>query len=162
MSFTVLDGASPHSILFPSSPIFHLPSRVFGCVCYVHNLGPSFDKLDPYSIKCLLGYSRAQKGYNATLQSCSAALKVLMLPLLSFNHISLKLVHLRNIKSSLLHLLSLFRLRVPSLPHLFLYLSTCHAFDSSNFVTSKCQTSTTNNSNAPSIILTIYRSSLIY
>jgi hypothetical protein len=37
---------------------------VFGCVCYVHNLGPRFNKLDPCATKCVfLGYSTTQKEY---------------------------------------------------------------------------------------------------
>jgi hypothetical protein len=64
MSSSVLDGASPHSLLYSSSPPFALPLKVFGCVCYVHNLGPGYDKLDPRSTKCVfLGYSTTQKGY---------------------------------------------------------------------------------------------------
>ena len=43
---TILDGASPHLILFTSSLAFHLPPKVFARVCYVLNLGPSFDKFD--------------------------------------------------------------------------------------------------------------------
>ncbi|XP_059654330.1 uncharacterized protein LOC132301059 [Cornus florida] len=64
MPSSVLDGKSPYSILFPDSPLFSLPLRVFGCVCYVHNLGPGFDKLDPRATNCVsLGYSRSYKGY---------------------------------------------------------------------------------------------------
>jgi hypothetical protein len=54
----VLDGAYPHSLLYSSSPPFALPLKVFGCVCYVHNLGLGYDKLDPRSTKCVfLSYS---------------------------------------------------------------------------------------------------------
>jgi hypothetical protein len=64
MPSLVLDGASPHSLLYSSSPPFALPLKVFGCVCYVHNLGPGYDKLDPRSTKCVfLSYSTTQKGY---------------------------------------------------------------------------------------------------
>lgn len=43
---------------------FHLPLRIFGCVCYVHNLGLGFVKLDPHSTKCaFIGYSRTRRGY---------------------------------------------------------------------------------------------------
>jgi transposase InsO family protein len=64
MPSSVLEGASPHSLLYPSSSPFSLPLKVFGCVCYVHNLGPGFDKLDPHATKCVfLGYSTTQKGY---------------------------------------------------------------------------------------------------
>jgi hypothetical protein len=64
MPSSVLDGVSPRSLLYPSSSPFSLPLKVFGCVCYVHNLGPGFDKLDPRATKCVfLGYSSTQKGY---------------------------------------------------------------------------------------------------
>jgi hypothetical protein len=58
MPSSVLDGASPYSLLYSSSPSFALPLKVFGCVYHVHNLGPGDDKLDPHSTKCVfLGYS---------------------------------------------------------------------------------------------------------
>jgi hypothetical protein len=64
MPSLVLDGASPHSLLYYSSPPFALPLRDFGCVCYIHNLDPSYDKLDPRSTKCVfLDYSTTHKGY---------------------------------------------------------------------------------------------------
>ena len=60
-----LDGASPHSLLYCSSPPFALPQKVFGCVCYVYNLGPGYDKIDHRSTKCVfLGYSTTHKGYH--------------------------------------------------------------------------------------------------
>jgi hypothetical protein len=65
MPSSVLDGASPHSFLYSSSHPFALPLKVFGCVCYVHNLGPNYYKLDHRSTKCVfLGYSTIQKGYH--------------------------------------------------------------------------------------------------
>jgi hypothetical protein len=64
MPSSVLDGASPHSLLYSSSPPFALPLKVFGCICDVHNLGPGYDKLDSRSTECVfLGYSTTQKGY---------------------------------------------------------------------------------------------------
>ncbi|XP_059626000.1 uncharacterized protein LOC132269025 [Cornus florida] len=61
---SVLKGKSPRSVLFPDSISFNLTPRVFGCMCYVHNLGPGLDKLDPRATKCVfLGYSCTQKGY---------------------------------------------------------------------------------------------------
>jgi hypothetical protein len=64
MPSSILDGTSPHSLFWSSSPSFSLPLKVFGCVCYVHNLGPGYDKLDPHDTKCVfLGYSTTQKGY---------------------------------------------------------------------------------------------------
>jgi hypothetical protein len=61
---SVLGSAPPHSILLPSSPLFSLPPKIFGCTYYIQNLGPGFDKLDACATKCVfLGYSRTQKGY---------------------------------------------------------------------------------------------------
>lgn len=40
------------------------PSRYFGSTCFVHNLGPKKDNLDPHIIKFVsFGYSRTLKGY---------------------------------------------------------------------------------------------------
>ena len=65
MSSSILDGTSHHSLLYPSSSPFSLPLKVFGCVCYVHNLGPELDKFDHRATKCVfLGYSTTQKGYH--------------------------------------------------------------------------------------------------
>ena len=64
MSSTVLGAQIPYTVLSLDAPLFHLPPKIFGCVCYVHILGPGSDKLDPRSIKCVfLGYSHTQKGY---------------------------------------------------------------------------------------------------
>ncbi|KAK8962854.1 hypothetical protein KSP40_PGU018853 [Platanthera guangdongensis] len=61
---SILNYATPFSILFPSATAFPLPPRVFGSLCYVHRLGPSSDKLDPRAAKHIfVGYSRTQKGY---------------------------------------------------------------------------------------------------
>ena len=35
---SVLHDQIPHSILLPTQPLFYLPPRVFGCVCFVHIL----------------------------------------------------------------------------------------------------------------------------
>ncbi|XP_075094113.1 uncharacterized protein LOC107822665 isoform X2 [Nicotiana tabacum] len=54
----------PHSVLFPQSPLYSLPPRIFGSTCFVHNLAPGKDKLALRALKCVfLGYSRVQKGY---------------------------------------------------------------------------------------------------
>ena len=64
MPSSVLNDQIPHSLLFPNDPLYHLPPRVFGCVCFVHDLTPGKDKLAAKSIKCVfLGYARLQKGY---------------------------------------------------------------------------------------------------
>ena len=54
----------PHYILLPTKPLFYLPPRVFGCVCFVHILTPGQDKLSAKATKCVfLGYSHLQRGY---------------------------------------------------------------------------------------------------
>jgi hypothetical protein len=69
---------------------------------------------------------KLKRDIGITLLSCRATLQVLMLLLLSLSHISLELILQRTIGSNcLLHLLSLFLLRVPYLPLLFLYLPMC-------------------------------------
>ena len=58
MPSIVLGGQILYIVLSLDAPLFHLPRKIFGCVCYVHILGPGSDKLDPRSIKCVfLGYS---------------------------------------------------------------------------------------------------------
>ena len=64
MSSSVLHDQIPHSILFPNQPLFCLPLRVFGCVCFVHILTPGQDKLYGKVTTCVfLGYSQLQRGY---------------------------------------------------------------------------------------------------
>jgi len=63
MPSSSLKNKVPYSILFPKEPLFHITPRVFGCVCFVHDMSPGLDKLSARSIKCVLGYSRLQKGY---------------------------------------------------------------------------------------------------
>ena len=64
MPSSVLHDQIPHSIIFPNQPLFCLPPRVFGCVCFVHILTPGQDKLSAKATKCVfLGYSRFQRGY---------------------------------------------------------------------------------------------------
>ena len=64
MSSSVLHDQIPHSILLPTQPLFYLPPRVFGCVCFVHILTLGQDKLSVKVTKCVfLGYSRLQRGY---------------------------------------------------------------------------------------------------
>ena len=64
MSSSVLHDQIPHSILLPNQPLFCLPPRVFGCVCFVHILTPGQDKLSTKAKKCVfLGYSRLQMSY---------------------------------------------------------------------------------------------------
>ena len=64
MPSSSLNHKVPFSILFPDNPLFHTSPRVFGCVCFVHDMSPGLDKLSARSLKCVfLGYSRLQKGY---------------------------------------------------------------------------------------------------
>ncbi|CAM8877197.1 unnamed protein product [Rhodiola kirilowii] len=64
MSSTVLSGESPFGILFPSSSLFPIAPKIFGCTCFVRDVRPHLTKLDPKSRKCIfLGYSRVQNGY---------------------------------------------------------------------------------------------------
>ncbi|CAM8996453.1 unnamed protein product [Rhodiola kirilowii] len=64
MSSTVLSGESPFCSLFPSSSLFLIAPKIFGCTCFVRDVRPHLTKLDPKSLKCIfLGYSRVQKGY---------------------------------------------------------------------------------------------------
>ncbi|RDX81688.1 hypothetical protein CR513_37604, partial [Mucuna pruriens] len=50
---------------FPSSPLMlSLPSRVFGCVAFVHSYNPHRGKLDPRAIKCVfIGYPSNKKSF---------------------------------------------------------------------------------------------------
>ncbi|RDX93352.1 hypothetical protein CR513_24403, partial [Mucuna pruriens] len=64
----VLNGISPikHMLsLFPSSSLMlSLPSRVFGCVAFVHSHNPHRVKLDPKVVKCVfIGYLSNKKGF---------------------------------------------------------------------------------------------------
>jgi hypothetical protein len=64
MPSSVLAGATPHSILFPSHSLFPIEPHIFCCTCFIRDVQPGVSKLDPKSLKCvLLGYSRLQKGY---------------------------------------------------------------------------------------------------
>ncbi|KAJ7971561.1 Retrovirus-related Pol polyprotein from transposon TNT 1-94 [Quillaja saponaria] len=61
---STLHNKIPYSIIFTNHPLYSLPLRIFGCICFVHDLIPGQDKLSFKSFKCIfLGYSRLQKGY---------------------------------------------------------------------------------------------------
>ena len=61
---TPLGGAIPLHRLSPTSSLFSLPPRVFGCVAFVQDHSPSLSKLAPRALKGMfVGYSRTQKGY---------------------------------------------------------------------------------------------------
>ena len=53
MPSSILYDQIPHSILFPNQPLFCLPPRVFGCICFVQILTPRQDKLLAKATKCL-------------------------------------------------------------------------------------------------------------
>ena len=64
MPSSILLDQIPHFVLLPNQPLFDLPPRVFGCVCFVHIFTPGHDKLSAKAMKCVfLGYSHLQRGY---------------------------------------------------------------------------------------------------
>ena len=64
MPSSVLHDQIPRFLLLPTQPLFYLPPRVFGCVCFVHILTPRQDKLSTKATKCVfLGYSCLQRVY---------------------------------------------------------------------------------------------------
>ena len=59
-----LGGAIPLHRLSPTSSLFSLPPRVFGCVTFVQDHFASLSKLAPRALKgVFVGHSRTQKGY---------------------------------------------------------------------------------------------------
>lgn len=58
----VLSHKFPLDILFPNMPLFALPPKTFGCICYVHVPKSIRTKLDPKA-SVFLGYGVNQKGY---------------------------------------------------------------------------------------------------
>ena len=59
-----LGGAISLHRLLPTSSLFSLPPRVFGCVAFVQDHFLSLYKLAPRALKgVFVGYSRTQKGY---------------------------------------------------------------------------------------------------
>ena len=64
MPSSILQDQIPHYIIFPNQPLFCLPSRVFGYICFDHILTPRQDKLSAKLTKYVfLGYSRLQRSY---------------------------------------------------------------------------------------------------
>ncbi|RVW74646.1 Retrovirus-related Pol polyprotein from transposon RE1 [Vitis vinifera] len=64
MPSSILHDQIPHSLIFPTQPLYFLPPNVFGCTCFVHTVTLGQDKLSVKATKCIfLGYSRLQKGY---------------------------------------------------------------------------------------------------
>ncbi|CAH9143337.1 unnamed protein product [Cuscuta epithymum] len=61
---SVLNFKTPYEILFGVSPCYQ-SLRVFGCLCYVHNLKSKGDKFASRSRKCIfVGYVFGKKGWN--------------------------------------------------------------------------------------------------
>ena len=61
---TVLSGQTPYSVLCLNHKAFPLPPKIFGCVCFVHNILGLPNKFSPRATNCIfLGYSKTQKGY---------------------------------------------------------------------------------------------------
>ncbi|GFZ04975.1 hypothetical protein Acr_17g0005470 [Actinidia rufa] len=60
----VLQGKAPLHILQPTSTLFPIIPRVFGCTCFVQNRSLTRTKLDDKAVRCIfLGYSSMSKGY---------------------------------------------------------------------------------------------------
>lgn len=58
MPTRVLNGNASISLLPHTHEVFSLPPRVFGCIYFIHNLGPQVWKLDNHAVKeDFLGYS---------------------------------------------------------------------------------------------------------
>ena len=62
MPSSILHDQIPHSVLLPNHPLFCLPLRVFGCVCFVHILTPGQDKLSAKVTKCIFGLFSPSEG----------------------------------------------------------------------------------------------------
>ena len=63
MPSSILHDQISHSLLFPDQPLYFLPSRVFGCTCFVHILTPGQDKLSGQSHEVpLLGIFQTSEG----------------------------------------------------------------------------------------------------
>lgn len=45
-SSVLLDGGIPYHVLYPSSPLFPVPPKIVGCVCYVYDTRLGHTKLD--------------------------------------------------------------------------------------------------------------------
>lgn len=60
----LLFGKSPHETFLQSKPSYH-HLRVFGCLCYAHNMSPKKHKLFPCARKgVFVGYPFGQRGYH--------------------------------------------------------------------------------------------------
>lgn len=60
----VINNQVLHCLLYPYTPLYSFPSRVFGSAFFVHDLSFGLDKLSTISLKCVfLGYTRSKKDY---------------------------------------------------------------------------------------------------
>lgn len=60
----ILSGKASLNVLHPTTTLFPILPRVFGCTCFVQNRCPSQTKLDDKAIHCIfLGYFSVSKGY---------------------------------------------------------------------------------------------------
>ena len=90
MPSRILKFKTPLNVLYECFPqtklIFHLDSKVFGCVVFVHIHDYSCGKLDPRAIKCLFtGYPSNQKGYKCFDPLTTKSISLWMLPLLKIS-----------------------------------------------------------------------------
>ena len=61
--YLLLDNKSPYEVLCNTSPSYDT-LRVFGCLCYVHNIKSKRDKFISRSRKCIfVGYPQGKKGW---------------------------------------------------------------------------------------------------
>jgi len=63
MPFSSLENKVLYSILFLKESIFNFTTRFWLCMFFVRDMFLGLDKLSAKVIKCVLGYSRLQKGY---------------------------------------------------------------------------------------------------
>ncbi|RDX62578.1 Copia protein, partial [Mucuna pruriens] len=87
--------------------MYHVPPKVFGCVCFVHDVSLGCDKLFARAIKCVfLGYSRLQKGHYQfhilVQQSCHPLKHIIktysnlpLLFILKLNYLHLQCLHVK-------------------------------------------------------------------
>ena len=72
MLSSVLHDKISHSILFPNQPLFCLPPRVFGCICFVHILTPTRSSRNPHPIYNFLTYHHLSSPYSAFVSTLSS------------------------------------------------------------------------------------------
>ena len=67
----LLDNKSPYEVLFNTPPSYDT-LRVFGCLCYTHNIKSKRDKFMSRSRECIfVGYPQGKKGWKLyDLETC--------------------------------------------------------------------------------------------